>query len=218
MKSSFMNLFRSSSGEQIVTLYHGTPYSFNKFALSSQECGIHFGSKFQALSRLKDIAEPQEKLFLLKVNIKVRKTLIVHDDIFYNNAFSFFRKLCQEDTVWEGRGTILNDDEEGLLCDKWEDDFKRHDYEKSSNDYEFYRDVEKILIDRGYDSIKYFNTIETGAMTRHLDISATPIDDEELYSLCALKPDQIEIVEVVELRSEELSALLHEELVRIRGI
>ena len=165
--------------------YHGTLHKFDVFKPSVRDIGFHFGSLEQAKSRVAFYNPVNIKHYIMQVELNCKSPLILYDDIFTGVPYTFLQKLYSEETVSSLGAPIFNDEDYDILMGKWESDFEESDYWYTNHDYNFYRDVENILISKGFDSIYYLNTHE-GELTPNS------------YSWCVLKPEQIKIIKVEE--------------------
>lgn len=180
--------FTGEDGRLPEFVYHASLHQFDQFKLTGSDMGLHFGNINQALSRIEQIIEKKNKpvsFYLYKVKLTVNSTLIVHDDIFHSAPFPLFRKLCSEEVAAEISTPIFTDSEEEYMWSKWDIDFCDGDNNHTSNDHECYRDLEKILANKGYDSICYPNFHEDKA-----NLITHP------YSWCVFDPVSVQIVSV----------------------
>lgn len=138
-----------------LKLFHGTnaKENFTKFKLSNYDLGIHFGTIEHANNRLKKLKD-NEYSRIIPVCLKIENPLEI-SDVFTGVPWSFFQKIGNND----GEG-ILTEEEENFILDKYGESFEEGDYYYTYNDYEFYQDITRMLISKGYDGIKYLNDCE----------------------------------------------------------
>lgn len=174
----------TSSFSKKVVKFHATPNDFSQFELRGSDLGLHFGTYDQCLNRMKSLNI--NEFFMLKVELNVGNTLLIHEDVFYGDAESTLLRLNREETMYEPYNPFSNLELEELI-EIYLPHFNMDTVmdSPSVNDFEIYRAIEKLLTSKGFSSIKYYNEIE----------GQEDSEDQNEYSLCLWDPSRIKIIE-----------------------
>ena len=160
--------------------YHASPNKFDLFNITN-DIGYHFGTKEQAIDRMKQ--QKIKQYFLYKVKLYVNKSLRTIDKKtwFGTNLLDILtvNKLANRKEMLEKLEDLKKQykyDENGKIIPNWSEKALR----------EWNDELKQILYSSGYDSIIYQNKFEN---------KSTPED-----SIVVFSKEQIKIIETFEIK------------------